>query len=67
MQFIRNSKGHSIGMFQVLSSGVKQIYSVNPSKLLGWYDPVSDKTIDASTGNWMGFGDQTFLLLSKTL
>lgn len=67
MQFIRNNKGIAIGKLQVLNNGVKRIYSVNPSRLLGWYDPASDRTIDVSTGNWIGFGDQTFLLLSRTL
>ena len=67
MQFIRNKHGIAIGKFQVLNNGVKHIYSVNPSRLLGWYDPASDRTIDVSTGGWFGYGDQTFLLLSRTL
>ena len=66
MQFIRNNKGIAIGMLQVLDNGVKRVYSVKPSRLLGWYDPLSDKTIDSSTGRWIGFGDQTFLLLPRT-
>lgn len=67
MQFIRNNKGIAIGKLLVLDNGVKRIYSLNPSRLLGWYDPTSDKTIDAKSGSWIGFGDQTFLLLSNTL
>ncbi|MGB3725562.1 MAG: hypothetical protein WA981_07330 [Glaciecola sp.] len=62
MQFIRNKNGIPIGQLQTLSNGVKRIFS-NKGALLGWYDPVSDKTIDAKTGNWMGYGDQTMLLL----
>ena len=65
MQFIRDNRGIPIGRMQILGNGVRQIYSVNPSRLLGWYDPNSDKTIDARTGNWMGFGDQTMLLLAN--
>ncbi len=67
MEFIRNSKGIAIGKLQILQNGIKRIYSLNPSRLLGWYDPASDRTVDASTGSWFGYGDQTFLLLSRTL
>lgn len=62
MQFIRNQRGIPIAQLQSLTNGVKRIYSTS-GKLLGWYDPASDKTIDARTGNWVGFGDQTMLLL----
>ncbi|MGS2721017.1 hypothetical protein [Paraglaciecola aestuariivivens] len=67
MQYIRNSKGQAIGMQQTLSNGIKQVYSVNPSRLVGWYDPSSDKTINAKTGNWMGYGDQTIMLLADSI
>lgn len=67
MQFIRNSRGIAIGKLHVLDNGVKRIYSVSPSRLLGWYDPESDRTVDAINGSWIGYGDQTFLLLSNTL
>jgi hypothetical protein len=64
MQFIRNQHGIPIAQLQILSNGVKRIYGTS-GKLLGWYDPVSDKTIDARTGNWMGFGDQVMLLITN--
>ncbi len=64
MQYIRNKNGIAIGMLNLVSNGVKQVYSLNPTRLLGWYDPKSDKTISASTGSWMGYGDQTLFLLS---
>ena len=67
MQFIRNRHGIAIGQLQILNNGVRNIYSVSPCRLLGWYDPSMDKTIDARTGNWMGFGDQTLLLLAETV
>lgn len=65
MHYIRNKNGVAIGMLNTVGNGVKQVYSLNPTRLLGWYDPQSDKTICAKTGNWMGFGDQTVLLLAN--
>jgi hypothetical protein len=62
MQFIRNRRGIPIGQLLVLSNGVKRIYTTS-GILLGWYDPACDRTTDAKTGNWMGYGDQTMLLL----
>lgn len=65
MQFIRNQKGVVIGKLLTLQNGGKRIYG-NNGQLLGWYDPESDRTVNAKTGNWMGFGDQTMLLLANT-
>jgi hypothetical protein len=66
MQFIRNQKGISIGKLLILPNGVIRIYSASGA-LLGWYDPGIGHTVNAKTGNWMGFGDQTMLLLANTL
>ncbi|WP_100644032.1 hypothetical protein [Alteromonas facilis] len=64
MQYIRDNQGIAIGKLWVLNNGNKRIYSAN-GILLGWYDASSDRTIDAKTGSWMGFGDQTMLLLAR--
>ena len=63
MQFVRNQRGIPIAQLQTLSNGVRRIYSTK-GVLLGWFDPISDKTIDARTGKWMGFGDQIMLLIA---
>ncbi len=62
VQFVKNKQGRVIGQIHFLQNGIKQIRT-SSGLLLGWYDPVSDKTIDARTGNWFGYGDQIMALL----
>lgn len=62
VQFVKNKQGRVIGQIHFLQNGIKQIRN-SSGLLLGWYDPVSDKTIDAKTGNWFGYGDQIMGLL----
>ncbi len=66
MQVIRNSRGEVIGHITVVHGGIQQIRSKG-GRLLGWYDPQSDRTVDAKTGNWMGIGNQLMMLLGNDL
>jgi hypothetical protein len=63
MIILRNNKNQVIGRIQTVHNGIKQI-RCNKGILLGWYDPASDKTVDARTGNWFSFGDQLTMLLN---
>lgn len=62
--YVRNHKGQAIGILTILASGVIQIRN-SSGILLGWYEPNSDKTIEAKSGNWFGYGNQLTLLLNK--
>ena len=67
MEYIKDNRGVAIGMLQHDYQGVQRIYALNPTRLLGWYDPASDKTICASSGSWIGHGNQVMLLLGDGL